>query len=260
MSGPPDYNYEPTKFIVANPALNISKELTIGEDCVIIRCDKLKRGILPLIRMYGTLLAENLISFRVASINTRLPYVASATNGNAKKSLELMMKNIEDGKLAIADCNDFMGGITTQPYSASTEALTDLIEYHQYLTGRFYTEVGLHNSFNMRTEYVAAKESALNDDALLPYIDNMMDCWTEGCNEVKRVFGLDWSVSKKSAWAENGQTNKLLIERQKLENEQLKVEIKNSTVETKEGSSTVELKDTVDTSTVEIKEDEDVTT
>src|SRR5690625_2449226 len=50
-----DEYYQPTKYVVANPWLNLSKTFTIGEDCVFCRNDYDALGLNPLICRYAGL-------------------------------------------------------------------------------------------------------------------------------------------------------------------------------------------------------------
>ena len=59
LGGEPDVYYEPTIYTVANPALNFSKNLKIGEDGILIRSDSYGVGLLPMMQKYSALLVEN---------------------------------------------------------------------------------------------------------------------------------------------------------------------------------------------------------
>ena len=48
-----DAYYQPTKYIVANPWLNLTKEYTIGKDCVLMRNDYNMVGLMPIIGRYA---------------------------------------------------------------------------------------------------------------------------------------------------------------------------------------------------------------
>ena len=67
-----DEYYQPTKYIVANPALNITKDFTIGEDCVYCRNDYNALGLTPLISRYCGLMTENCLTVRLSDINMRM--------------------------------------------------------------------------------------------------------------------------------------------------------------------------------------------
>ena len=84
LGGEPDVYYMPTVYTIANPALNLSKNLVIGEDCVVMSDDSLYMGLMPLFSRYATLQTENELSMRLAIINTRLTDLISAKDDRTK--------------------------------------------------------------------------------------------------------------------------------------------------------------------------------
>ena len=91
--------YFPSKYIVANPYLNFSKEYTIGEDCVLVRNDTEMQGLIPMCSKYASLLVENDLTMRIADINRRIPAIAKTHSDNQKQGFDLLMKRVEDGDL-----------------------------------------------------------------------------------------------------------------------------------------------------------------
>ena len=94
------YN-QPTKFIVSNSALNISKDYVIGVDGVLIKNDFFSLGILPIIKKYCVMLIENHISIRQAIINARAISIISANDDKTKASADIFLKKMVDGELSV---------------------------------------------------------------------------------------------------------------------------------------------------------------
>lgn len=213
LGGEPDPNYMPTIFTFSNPALGISRELKINEECIIIPNDDMYFGLYPLMCKYATAETENELSLFIADILARIPAFISAGDDIALESAIKFLQDIEKGKLgAIAD-SEFLEGIKSQPVNASNNRnITQLIEYEQYLRAGFFNEIGLNANYNMKRESLNSNESQLNDDMLYPMIDNMLKCRKEGIEKVNKMFGTDISVELDSSWKDNYEEKELTLE------------------------------------------------
>ena len=200
LGGEPDEYYRPTKCVVSNPALKLSKTYTINEDCVIVRNDSYLRGLLPLFRRYATAMVENDISFRMASINTRIEFLLSAPDDATKAAAEKFLEDVEAGKLGVIASNEFLDGIKAQEVGRTMRTFTDLIEYQQYLKASWFNEIGLNANYNMKREKLSTTESQMNSDALLPLVDDMLQQRQQCLEKVNAMFGTNISVDFASSW------------------------------------------------------------
>ena len=115
---------------------------------------------------------------------------------------------------------EFLNGITTQPYGEHNyQRLTDLIEYQQYMKASWFNELGLNSNYNMKREAITSNESQLNDDMLLPLIDDMMTCRKRFIDEVNAMFGTEISIDWASSWKDNQIETELVQESMELANE-----------------------------------------
>lgn len=204
MGGEPNPYYMPTKYVVANPALKLSKTFTIDEDCVVGRNDNMYYGLMPLLEKYATLSMETDISLWIANINLRLTNVVSAPDERTRENGEVYLKRVLDGELGVMGETAFLDGIRVQPYGERrTEMITDLIELTQYLKASKYNDLGLNANYNMKRESLNAEESQMNNDALLPLIDNMLECRKEFADKMNKMFGTNISVDFASSWKDN---------------------------------------------------------
>ena len=212
LGGEPDEYYQPTICVVANPAQKFSKEYRIGKDCVIMRNDVLLYGMTPLYRRYATAMVENDISFRMASINTRVTAHITAPDDGTKDAADMYLDDLANGKLGAIAVNEFLEGIKVLPASNSLRTFTDLIEYQQYLKASWYNEIGLNANYNMKREKLSTTESQMNNDALLPLVDEMLRCRKEAVEEINKMFGTEISVEFGSSWAKLEQEMMLVDE------------------------------------------------
>lgn len=197
--------YLPTIATVANPYLNFSKNLTIDKDCIVMTNDSLYQGLMPLFNKYASLLAETDISLRFASVNARIPEIVFADNDATCNSAKDYFRQIEDGKeMGIIGSKPFFEGVKTADYSSKTSAtnIKDLIELQQYLKSNWFIDLGLNANYNMKREAINESESAMNEDALLPLIDDMLNCRKLGVDKINKMYGTSITVNLSSSWKE----------------------------------------------------------
>ena len=206
----------PCGYIVANPYGNngivvteektdasFSKTFKIGTDCEIIYNDTYSQGLLPMLSKYCRALVENDITMDIADILARATINISAADDKTRKSAELYLSRLREGKLGVIETNAFIEGLNITEFSQVANSITNLIEYHQYIKASLYNELGLNSNYNMKRESINSNESQLNDDMLHPLIDDMLRERQEGIDRVNKMFGTDIKVTFNSAWEAN---------------------------------------------------------
>ena len=211
-----DEYYQPTIYTVANPALNLSKSYKIGEDCVYCKNDYDAIGLVPLVSRYCGLMTENLLTVRISDINMRMMNLLSAPDDNTLQSTKQYLKDLEEGKLGVVGETPFFEGLKLQSKGVGNgDYMIQFIELQQYLKGSMYNELGINANFNMKREALSGQEVALNDDALMPLIDDMLKQRRAMCDELNEMFGLNVSVDYGSTWHSN------VVEKQLISEEEL---------------------------------------
>ena len=202
--GEPDEYYQPTKYIVANPALELSKSFTIDKDCVYCKNDFMGIGLVPLISRYCGLMSENVLTIRQSDISMRNLFMLSAPDDDTFQSTKHFLDELEQGRLAVVGDSAFFDGVKMQSNSHGTgDYMIQFIELQQYLRGSLYNELGLNANFNMKREALSGEELAMNDDALMPLIDDMLKRRREFIGKVNDLYGLNISVDYGSTWQSN---------------------------------------------------------
>lgn len=223
LGGEPDAYYQPTLYTVANPYLNLSKSYKIDTECVLCRNDSMMIGLIPLCVRNATGIVETELSLYIANINSRIIQLITASDDRTKAAGDEYIGKVEDGNLGIILDEAFCGGIKTSPYNnTSTRNITDLIELLQYSKASWYNELGLNANYNMKRESINSGESQLNNDALLPLVDNMLKCRKESAEKINAMYGTNISVRLSSAWKD-------VQERSEVENEKDKGQTETST-------------------------------
>lgn len=218
LGGEPNVYYMPTVYTVANPALKLSKQYDIDIDCIVIPNDSFYIGLLPMFNKFATAKVENELSINIASINSRIATLISSGDDSTKKSAELYLQRIADGEQGVIADSDFLGELKAVPYGTTgTHTVTDLIELEQYLKASWFNALGLNSNYNMKRESINAGESQLNDDALLPLVDDMLNMRKIGIDKVNAMFNTNITVDLNSSWKDN-------IEEVELKHEEMKAD------------------------------------
>ena len=202
--GEPDVYYMPTIYTIANPALNLSVQANIDINCVVMPNDSLYMGLMPMFERYSSLMCETELSLDIACVNARIVDLISATDDRTRASALQFLEEVRDGKLGVIASNEFLEGIKTAPYGATGhQTITDLIEMMQYCKASWFNELGLNANYNMKRESLNSSESQLNNDALLPLVDDMLNCRKMFAEKVNNMFGTEITVSLNSSWEDN---------------------------------------------------------
>lgn len=203
-SGFPDPYYRGTEYVVANPGLDMSRTFKPGEDCVVIRNDHAMLGLVPMCNHYASMLVETDLSLTVELVTGRAPYIIGAGNDADKLAADDFIRKLWSGDLSAVLENRFIDGLKVAPASeGSSQRLSQLIEAHQFISAKWYNALGLDSNYNMKRESLTANEVDMNSDSLMPLVDDMLDCWQTGVEEVNEMFGTSWSVELSSSWKDN---------------------------------------------------------
>lgn len=201
LGGEPDVYYEPTIYTVANPALKYSANLKIGEDGILIRSDSYGVGLLPMMQKYAALLVENDFTMRIADINSRISFLLSAADDRTEKSARTFLERIVNGDMGVISDSAFLESLKVNPAgNENSTRMTDLIEYQQYLKAAWFNDLGINANYNMKRESISPDEAQLNDDALLPLIDDMLEQRELAIAKINEKYGLNISVKLDSSW------------------------------------------------------------
>lgn len=204
LGGVLDEYYHPTRAIVSNPYLNFNEDMEIGKDCVVTFNDKMRYGLLPMFQKYAMLLSEIDISMRFATINTRIPHLINADDDNTRDSANAVLQDIWDGKKFGIILNkkllDKNGVFTSEFGNKSEHNIKELIELRQYIKSSWYMDLGIQSNYNMKRESLNSTETTMDEDVLLPLIDDMLQSRKDGIEKVNKMYGTNITVKLSSSW------------------------------------------------------------
>lgn len=200
LGGELDVYDNPTEITVANNALKLSKTFNLENEGVLIENDAFKIGLLPILKKYAVLLTENTISMRTVDILLRISCLISASDDKTHTSAEKYISDIENGKISIVGESAFFDGVKLQSITNAQNYVLQFIELEQYLKASCFNEIGLNANYNMKREYIGHNEVSLNDDFLLPLVDNMIKNRKIAIDKINSMYGTNIEIDYASAW------------------------------------------------------------
>ena len=144
--------YQPTKAVIANPAIPESLQLTIGEDCELIKLTPDYLGVWDIVGYYAGKMAELDTSINVSIQNSKFSWLVGAKNKAAAETMRKAFDSIQKGNpLTVVDAK-----IPDDPASKESPfqyldfgnakdnmILPDLLQAHSDLLRGFDAEVGI---------------------------------------------------------------------------------------------------------------------
>lgn len=235
LGGELNQYYLPTIAIITNPYLNYNEQLLVDKDCIIIENDSTYKGLLSLHKKYANLIAECDISLKYCCWNSRLLNLIEADTDSAKKdALNILNKIVEGKEYGIIGGKQGLENIKTYPYSNGTDnTIKSLLELRQYLYANWYIDLGINANYNMKRESLSANEVDVNENTLLPLIDDMLQVRESAVEKINAMYGLNISVHLNSSW----EKIKSAIDNEEKQVEEDKEEVKDNEVKRDEQSN-----------------------
>lgn len=199
LGGMPNEYYQPTQAIVSNPYLRFTGVLNLDDyikdsaQAVVGWNDSMHIGLFSLNNKYASLLAETDLTLKYQLVNMRFNNVLTADNDTTKESIKKMYQDVEDGTgFGIIVTNKFMEESNVDKIELRAQShqmqLKDIVETKQYLMGSWFNELGLNANYNMKREAINESEADLNEDSLLPLIDDMLYQRKLICEQLNTYF------------------------------------------------------------------------
>lgn len=207
FSGQDAYN-RPTQVIINNPALQLNTTYTINEDCIVIKNDDMKQGLIKIYEYYGQRLIENQITMLMTDYNLRMPFTISSSDDQTTQSAKEYLNKIIDGSLGVIGEQKLFKALNVTPTNnKQTATFSDLYGYQQFILAQLNNTIGLATNNNMKRERLTTNEIEINKNASYPLIDNMLRNRQQAVEQINKMFGLDISVEYNSIWGNDSKVN-----------------------------------------------------
>ena len=200
FSGQDVYN-QPTQVIVNNPALKLNTTFTIDEDCVVIKNDDMRQGLIKIYEHYGQHLIENEITMLMTDYNLRMPFTISSSDDQTTQSARDYLNKIIDGSLGVIGEQKLFSALSVTPTGGKqTSDFADLYGYQQFIIAQLNNTIGLATNNNMKRERLTTNEIEVNKNASYPLVDNMLRNRKMAAEKINELFDLDIDVEYSSIW------------------------------------------------------------
>ena len=187
-------------FTHSNEGESIDMTRTIGVDAVMVRNDAALIGLDPLLTEFALMEAQANITVLDNFMTLRTNRIIQAKDEASYASALEYEQQIRDGAPAVIMAEEFdaMEGINVHSTPIPSNAASQTIELFQYISSRYYSELGIVLNNNMKSQYV--NETELGKSTGMPLIYNMLACRQEAVDEINALFGRDIKVSLSEEW------------------------------------------------------------
>lgn len=187
-------------FTHSNEGESIVMTRTIGVDAVMVRNDAALIGLDPLLTEFALMEAQANITVLDNFMTLRTNRIIQAKDEASYASALEYEQQIRDGAPAVIMAEEFdaMEGINVHSTPIPSNAASQTIELFQYISSRYYSELGIVLNNNMKSQYV--NEAEMSKSTGMPLIYNMLACRQEAVDEINALFGRDIKVSLSEEW------------------------------------------------------------
>jgi hypothetical protein len=219
LGGVPNEYYEPTIYTVTNPYLEISENYKIDIDGILFRNDSMMIGLLPIFTKSAFMNCDCEITLNMLSILFRVQYMLTASDDKSKTSAEMFMQKLKNGDMSVVADSQFFEGVKLQSYNGSEHIIEQMIGLSQYIKASALNDIGLNANFIMKKERLITSEINVNESALLPFIENMLEERKKAIEKINAMFGTDIKVELSCVWNEQVKTHEenIIEENNKIE-------------------------------------------
>lgn len=198
--GQDPYN-RPTHVVINNPALKMNETYKINGDCIVIKNDDMKQGLIKIYEYFGQRLIENQITMLMTDYNLRMPFTISSSDDQTTQSAKDYLNKIIDGSLGVIGEQKLFKALSVTPTnSKQTATFSDLYGYQQFIIAQLNNIIGLATNNNMKRERLTTNEIEINKNASYPLVDNMLRNRQTAAEQINEMFGLDITVGYSSIW------------------------------------------------------------
>lgn len=212
--------YQPVTATISNPAFPEGKELTIDEDCVIIKLSPDYMGAWDIITEYAEKLSTLDNAIQMSIINNKIPFVMGAKNKGMAKMIQKIVDKVNRGEPLVIYDDVFTEGNSKQlktsdnPFSVfdrehlkNSYITSDQLKDAQTILNMFYNEVGIPTVPYQKMERMINEEAQSQKIASSSRLATWMDCLTDGFDKFNKLAGTNIKVVYRFKDMEEGESN-----------------------------------------------------
>ena len=198
-----DIFYRPTNAVITNPLLNGMLEPRIGEECALIRFMPDYGGISDIISYYSDLMALYTQTLSINVVNSKLSYIAGASNKAMAETLKKIYDEMASGKPAVVYDKELYNEQGRPLFELFLQNLSQnyisdrLLEDMAKVDSRFNTEIGVPNVNIAKESGVSNGEVQANNFDTKSKASVWLETMKDGVEVANRLFNLNLGVEFK---------------------------------------------------------------
>ena len=192
--------YQPRRVIVNNPLLPNTREMTINEDCVVLKVNANYTGVLDIIDYYAVKLAMITADIESNLINSKLSYLFTVKNQTCANAVKKLYDQIAQGNPSVVidkDLRNDDGSSNWEVFQqnlSSNYIVSDLLEDMRKVENDFCCKVGIPTTNSEKRERMGEAEVTRNDIET----DTLMTGWMERLqDDIKKANAMFPSLNLK---------------------------------------------------------------
>lgn len=199
-----NFYYQPSRAIIANPALKRSVDLEIGKDTELIKLTPDYYGIFDIINIHAEKLALMDTAINMSIANNKFAWLIGAKNKAAAEALKKIFDQVQRGEIAVFFdkklADDGQGSAKSEPWQFLERSglagsyLTDkMLQDFQTVINSFDAEIGIRTVPYQKAERMVTSEAESKTIDSTARIMVWKDCLDRSFEKVNNMFGLDLS-------------------------------------------------------------------
>lgn len=200
--------YQPNTAIIANPLLPNTKNLTINEDCVVLKINPNYMGVLDIVDYYAVKMAMIAADIESNLFNSKLSYVFTVKNQAAANAVKKLYDQIAQGNPAVVVDKDLRtddGSNTWELFQQNISGnyiVSDLLEDMRKIENDFCCKIGIPTTNSEKRERMSEAEVTRNDTETESLIVGWIERLNDDIEKANTMFpGLNLKVERR--WNDN---------------------------------------------------------
>lgn len=192
--------YQPKYAIIASPVLG-SMELSIGEECEILKLQPDYSSVLDIVGYYADMMAVASETAAVNLLNSRVSYTFLAENKAMAETFKKMYDQMASGRpFTVVDKDVAIGedGVKSWDFFVQNVGqnyiVDQVLDDLKKIEDQFNTRVGIPNANTQKKERMITNEVEANDVDTMTLVNLWLDSMNEDIEKINAHFGLDLNV------------------------------------------------------------------
>ena len=191
--------YRPSRVLISNPLLN-SRELTINQDCALIKCAPDYRGVYDIISYYSDQMSVLMEAFGINAFNSKFSWIFAAENGSMAESFKKMYDKLASGEPAVVVDKKLFDDEGDPRWVQFDQNLKqnfigkDILECMSVIENMFCTTIGLPNANYEKRERLLVDEVNANNESTRAMADVWKQTIEKGFETANEMFNLNLSI------------------------------------------------------------------